>query len=210
MVAVATPAAGGGKPSTAGSAAQRTDTERRYAFDRKRKAVVAATRARACVCARVSVFAESDTLLLADVFGEETAQTEVFALSGAEALISSAIEGYASTIIAYGQTGTRRRARSRSESALSARACVFEGSGKTYTMSGLEERILSDGFQSPDTNGLIPRGLARLFEVVSARTSPHTQFKVCVLLRRRRAASRSTRVAADPRVLPRGVQRAGG
>jgi hypothetical protein len=109
------------------------------------------------------------------VFEPNVSQEEVFETCGITDMIRAGLQGFASTVFglnyflpsslpvvcvhlllsffspffsrfqtAYGQTG----------------------SGKTYTMSGLEEKILKSGFKSPTTDGLIPRSLNYLFELV--------------------------------------------
>jgi hypothetical protein len=78
------------------------------------------------------------------VFDRTTDQATLFARSGIRPLIHSAVDGYASTVFAYGQTG----------------------SGKTYTMSGLEERVTSDYVGGGERDGLIPRSVHYLFELV--------------------------------------------
>ena len=79
---------------------------------------------------------------------ELATQDQVFAQSGIVPLLQSALEGYSATVFAYGQTGA----------------------GKTYTMSGVEERIGStiavpDAAMDP-SSGLIPRALKYLFDRV--------------------------------------------
>ncbi|KAJ3321080.1 Kinesin- protein 12 [Boothiomyces sp. JEL0866] len=71
------------------------------------------------------------------VFGEDSDQKVVFSESGVTDLIIQALKGYATTIFAFGQTG----------------------SGKTFTITGPEET-------TPDTVGIVPRALSRMFEEI--------------------------------------------
>lgn len=57
-------------------------------------------------------------------------------------MIDSALEGYSATIFAYGQTG----------------------SGKTYSMAGKEEKLGVEGWESNDTDGIIPRSVEYMWE----------------------------------------------
>ncbi|KAJ3311269.1 Kinesin- protein 12 [Boothiomyces sp. JEL0838] len=72
------------------------------------------------------------------VFDEDADQRAVFAESGVNDLIVQALKGYATTIFAFGQTG----------------------SGKTFTITGPEET-------TPETVGIVPRALSRMFEEIS-------------------------------------------
>ena len=82
--------------------------------------------------------------------GRACGQEEFFEVSKVKTLLESALDGFASTVIAYGQTG----------------------SGKTYSMSGLEERIASEEWVGSDeSNGIIPRSMAYLFERIKEKGS---------------------------------------
>ena len=65
-----------------------------------------------------------------------------------EALIESAISGYAATVLAYGQTG----------------------SGKTYTMAGNEELIPEKTQSSEETDGIIPRAMHYLWKIMESKS----------------------------------------
>ena len=77
-------------------------------------------------------------------------QEEFFEVSKVRVLLDSALDGYASTVIAYGQTG----------------------SGKTFSMSGLEEKIASEDWVGSDnSNGIIPRSMAYLFDQIDSKAT---------------------------------------
>jgi len=71
----------------------------------------------------------------------ESSQSEVFESSGIKNLILRALDGYAATIFAFGQTGA----------------------GKTHTITGPEHDLAGDG------GGVIPRGLRFMFEEIQKR-----------------------------------------
>lgn len=76
------------------------------------------------------------------VLNDEARQMDVFQACGVHELIQSAMDGYSATIFAYGQTG----------------------SGKTYTMSGIEQHIASDGWQSDESDGLFLQSVRYMWE----------------------------------------------
>ncbi|ORZ40772.1 P-loop containing nucleoside triphosphate hydrolase protein, partial [Catenaria anguillulae PL171] len=82
------------------------------------------------------------------VYPETSQQPSVFDDSGVIDLVNRAVAGYSATVFAFGQTG----------------------SGKTFTMTG------PPGPLKPETQGVIPRALRHLFEVISA--SPHIKYTV--------------------------------
>lgn len=81
------------------------------------------------------------------VFHPESTQQDVYYLA-AQPAVSSMLEGYNATIIAYGQTGT----------------------GKTYTMEGVHE----DSFHQ----GIVPRAIKDIFAAISADTAQDHRYLV--------------------------------
>ena len=83
------------------------------------------------------------------VFDSESSQTEVYEQT-AKPAVFSILEGYNSTIFAYGQTGT----------------------GKTYTMEGFT-------YNSSDLGrGIIPRSIEEIFNYIEMYSSSDTKFMV--------------------------------
>mmetsp|Transcript_13282 Transcript_13282/g.20017 ORF Transcript_13282/g.20017 Transcript_13282/m.20017 type:complete len:637 (+) Transcript_13282:95-2005(+) len=87
------------------------------------------------------------------VFGEETAQTQVFDQVGRPA-IKHLLDGFNASIIAYGQTG----------------------SGKTYTMQGTGHADINGNWicDTPEENGIIPRTLTELFKQLANQPTVNT------------------------------------
>ena len=82
-------------------------------------------------------------------FDMDASQQEVYEITAKPAVLSI-LEGYNSTIFAYGQTGT----------------------GKTYTMEGFT-------YNSSDTQrGIIPRSIEEIFNHIESFSSPDTKFMV--------------------------------
>lgn len=81
------------------------------------------------------------------IFDSNANQGEVFAETGINSLLESALEGYSCTVFAYGQTG----------------------SGKTYSMAGVEERLGRADYSSDDTDGIIPRAISYIWQRMSSR-----------------------------------------
>ena len=77
----------------------------------------------------------------------DATQADVMTKCGVPRLLDSALKGYSSTIFAYGQTG----------------------SGKTFSMSGREEVISEREYRgaSPDTDGIISRSLAHIYQTIN-------------------------------------------
>eukprot|EP00941_MAST-03F_sp_MAST-3F-sp1_P002613 g2613.t1 len=95
------------------------------------------------------------------VFGENASQAEVW--KSAQPLIDASLEGYNSTVFAYGQTGT----------------------GKTHTMLGVDIWNMGSSTQlakseaidavvaNEDLWGLIPRSMKQIFRVLEGRRKTH-------------------------------------
>ncbi|CAG9323481.1 unnamed protein product [Blepharisma stoltei] len=81
------------------------------------------------------------------IFDVSTNQAEVFAETGINSLLESALEGYSCTVFAYGQTG----------------------SGKTYSMAGVEDRLGGAEYTSDETDGIIPRSISYIWQRMSSR-----------------------------------------
>ena len=82
-----------------------------------------------------------------DVFDIESSQEEVYRVS-AKPAVNSVLEGYNSTIFAYGQTGT----------------------GKTFTMEGFTYN------QYDDSRGIIPRTIEDIFAYIESNSNKDTKF----------------------------------
>ena len=82
-----------------------------------------------------------------EVFDLNTSQEEVFNISAKPAVIS-VLEGYNSTIFAYGQTGT----------------------GKTFTMEGFTYNNMDN------TRGIIPRTIECIFSYIESNSNKNTKF----------------------------------
>ena len=82
-----------------------------------------------------------------EVFDLDTSQEEVFQTSAKPAVIS-VLEGYNSTIFAYGQTGT----------------------GKTFTMGGFTYDNMDK------TRGIIPRTIESIFSFIESNSNKNTKF----------------------------------
>lgn len=85
------------------------------------------------------------------VFDMKTKQSEIYEMSARPA-VEALIEGYNSTIFAYGQTGT----------------------GKTFTMEGFAYK------QSDQMRGIIPRSIEDIFNFVTSIDNPNMRFIVRV------------------------------
>jgi hypothetical protein len=84
-----------------------------------------------------------------NVFDMDSSQQEVYEITAKPAVISI-LEGYNSTVFAYGQTGT----------------------GKTFTMEGFT-------CSNTDPNrGIIPRSIDEIFKYIETYSSPDTKFMV--------------------------------
>ena len=82
-----------------------------------------------------------------EVFDIETSQEEVFNIS-AKPAVNSILEGYNSTIFAYGQTGT----------------------GKTFTMEGFTYNNMDN------SRGIIPRTIETIFSYIESNSNKNTKF----------------------------------
>ena len=82
-----------------------------------------------------------------EVFDKDTSQEEIFNIS-AKPAVSSVLEGYNSTIFAYGQTGT----------------------GKTFTMEGFTYNNMDN------TRGIIPRTIENIFSYIESNSNKNTKF----------------------------------
>ena len=82
-----------------------------------------------------------------EVFDKDTSQEEIFNIS-AKPAVNSVLEGYNSTIFAYGQTGT----------------------GKTFTMEGFTYNNMDN------TRGIIPRTIENIFSYIESNSNKNTKF----------------------------------
>lgn len=92
------------------------------------------------------------------VIPPQSTQSDVFRVTNCENLVRATIDGFNTSVFAYGMTGKLADLRA---SAL--RCSPIVGSGKTYTMSGIEERAEQQAYSSDTTAGLIPRAAHCLF-----------------------------------------------
>ena len=109
---------------------------------------------------------------------------DVLNLTGVTQLLDAALSGYNVTIFAYGQTGVSQlsplspgpvaagKAAQRNPPTCSPPAAptpALTGSGKTYTMSGLEEVISSDNYQGDSADGIVTRSVNYLYNKMKSK-----------------------------------------
>ena len=88
-------------------------------------------------------------------FGTECSQDELFQRCGVQALLSHVCEGYSSTVLAYGPTG----------------------SGKTFTIAGKPDNIIKQG-SGEASDGIVIRAVESLFGKIRELQRDGLQFKV--------------------------------